>query len=272
MNLFSYQDYRQYLRDFYAEEKKRNPKFSFRYFARIAGLPSFNYLKLIMDGKRNLTPFYIKKFVKGLKLNGFGTTYFETLIQMNQSRDPLIQKECFKKLIRIIRGANGLEVPRDKEEIYDKWYHWAIREMTLLPDFKEDPEWISKQLKGSITPTQAKKSLSLLKKLRLVGKEKGKLISINRIVRSSDEVENLLIKKLHESFIQKALQALYNIPLNEREFAGLTIALSKEKVSFIKEKIKEWRRELNEILSAEEKLEEVYQLNIQFYPLTGGNE
>jgi hypothetical protein len=36
--------------------KKAKPQYSFRYFARRAGLSSSNFLKLVMDGKRNLGP------------------------------------------------------------------------------------------------------------------------------------------------------------------------------------------------------------------------
>ena len=48
------------------EIKKKNSHFSHRYFALKASLPAYNYLKLVSDGKRNLTHNYLKKFIKGL--------------------------------------------------------------------------------------------------------------------------------------------------------------------------------------------------------------
>ena len=99
IDIFTYQDYRKYLRDYYVEEKKKNPAFSFRYFARRAELPSFNYLKLVMDAKRNLSSHYAKRFIKGLKLKGPEAEYFETLVQINQSRDVTTLRESFKKIL-----------------------------------------------------------------------------------------------------------------------------------------------------------------------------
>ena len=53
-SVYEYLDYRQFLRDHFAASKKAKPQYSFRYFSRRAGLSSSNFLKLVMDGKRNL--------------------------------------------------------------------------------------------------------------------------------------------------------------------------------------------------------------------------
>ena len=45
-----YQDYREYMRDFYAE-RKRSSYFTWRKFASLAGFTSPAYLKLVSDGK-----------------------------------------------------------------------------------------------------------------------------------------------------------------------------------------------------------------------------
>ncbi|MBN8556001.1 MAG: TIGR02147 family protein, partial [Deltaproteobacteria bacterium] len=67
-NIFSYLDYRRFLGDYYAENKKQNPSFSLRYFGQMAGLRSYNYLKLVIEGKRNLTPTFLEPFAKALRL------------------------------------------------------------------------------------------------------------------------------------------------------------------------------------------------------------
>ncbi|MBI4040232.1 MAG: TIGR02147 family protein [Deltaproteobacteria bacterium] len=270
IDIFRYHNYRQYLKEYYTEAKRRSSAFSFRYFARKAELPSFNYLKLVMDGKRPLNGLYLKKFIKGLKLRDRQAKYFETMVLLDQSRDVTAKAECLSKLLEIKNRVAVQDIVREQERIYAQWYHWVIREMTLLKDFKDDPKWISKKLGRAITPLEAKESFELLKKLGLLRKKGGRWVPHHPAVRSSDEVPNLAIKKLHESFIQKALEALLTVSLGEREFAGLTIALPKHKLPTIKEKIKAFRRELNEVLSAEKNPEDVYQLNIQFYPLTIG--
>ena len=49
-------DYRAYLREMVTYLKASRPQFSYRYFSRIAGFTSPNFLKLVAEGQRNLTP------------------------------------------------------------------------------------------------------------------------------------------------------------------------------------------------------------------------
>ena len=61
IDVFGYLDYRQFLADFYAA-KKQARGFSYRAFSRIARLGAPNYLKLVIMGKRNLTPTMAARF------------------------------------------------------------------------------------------------------------------------------------------------------------------------------------------------------------------
>src|SRR5579863_779180 len=87
IDVFSYQDFRAFLKDFYRERRQKDRKFSIRFFARRAGLRSQNYLKVVMDGRRSLTPRNLPKFIKGLGLGGTEAEFFEALVNLNQARD-----------------------------------------------------------------------------------------------------------------------------------------------------------------------------------------
>ena len=55
-DLYTYLDYRQFLRDWFQQKKQDNPRYSHRLFARRAGQRSPSMLLFVMEGKRNLTP------------------------------------------------------------------------------------------------------------------------------------------------------------------------------------------------------------------------
>ena len=82
--IFQYSDYRAYLRDYYAHQKKELPHFSYAYFAKKANLGSANYLQMIMQGRRQLTPATIQSFAKAIPLLGDELNYFESLVHANQ--------------------------------------------------------------------------------------------------------------------------------------------------------------------------------------------
>src|SRR3954468_12495896 len=84
--IFDYGDYRTYLRESYALLKARDPKFSFRFFSRLAGFKSSSVLKDVMDGKRNIGRHNIPKFAKALKLEKHEAYFFEHLALLNQAK------------------------------------------------------------------------------------------------------------------------------------------------------------------------------------------
>ncbi len=75
--IFEYSSYRDYLRDLYSYLKASRPYFSYRYFAAKAGFNSPNFLKLVIDGKRNLSSDSVKRFATALKLERDELAFFE---------------------------------------------------------------------------------------------------------------------------------------------------------------------------------------------------
>ena len=62
VKLYSYIDYRKYLKDYYTDKKENTRYFSFRYFADKAGINSPGFIKDVLEGKRNLTNRATEKF------------------------------------------------------------------------------------------------------------------------------------------------------------------------------------------------------------------
>ena len=107
LDVFSYQDYRDFLRDFYLQRRQVDRKFSIRFFARRAGLKSENYLKVVMDGRRNLTTRNLPKFVKGLGLGPSQAEYFEALVNLNQARDLNERRNLLERVVHLKKKKSG---------------------------------------------------------------------------------------------------------------------------------------------------------------------
>lgn len=88
IDVFEYRNYRAFLRYFY-QRGKANRTLSLRSFSQRAGLRSPNYLKLVIDGDRNLTPQVAARFAKACELSGEAADYFCDLVAFNQARSAL---------------------------------------------------------------------------------------------------------------------------------------------------------------------------------------
>ena len=62
ISIFDYTDYRRYLADYYYNRKQLNKNFSYRYFAKKAGINSIGLYKDVVEGRQNLGRALIFKF------------------------------------------------------------------------------------------------------------------------------------------------------------------------------------------------------------------
>jgi uncharacterized protein (TIGR02147 family) len=274
VNLFVFEDYRAFLRDYYVEQKSRNKGFSFRLFARHAGLASPNYLKLVIEGSRRITDKSLPNFVKGLRLSKEEETYFKALVAYQESKDVDAREASCEELMRL-RARNlkrVAELEESRADYLKHWYHLAVRELVTVEGFRPEPQWIAAKLRGRISEAQAKESLELLLRLGFVRKEKEAYVQAEPLLTSGDEISNRkvasLIQGIHRQMSEIAMKTMEEEAKEWRELNGLTIAVPLSRVADIKNAIKRFRRELNQTFSADEKNESVYFLSVQFFPLT----
>jgi uncharacterized protein (TIGR02147 family) len=268
VNLFEYDNYRAYLRDLYAFFKATKPHFSYRYFSQKAGFRSPNFLKLVIEGKRNLSPESIERFARALKLKKKEVEFFRILVHLNQART-IGEKKLYAEQLMQFRSFRFIHPLRqDQYRYYTEWYNIPIRELTSLPEFSEDPSWIARSLVPPISPRQAQRALDLLFQLGLLRRdESGRIVQSDAFISTGDEVTSTSIANYHREMIQKGSEALDRFGGPDRDISSVTMALSDEGFREIKSLIQRFRKELLAIADQEKRPEGVYQVNFQLFPL-----
>lgn len=270
MDLFSTMDYRAYLKDYYAAQKGNNPHFSFRFFARLAGFTSPGYLKMVMDGERNLSPASIGKCVKALKLSMKEASYFEALVLFNQASGDEERDHYFERLsaLRPTTRLTGLQ--KDQLGYFTQKHYVVIREMIALPDFEEDPAWIAKRMNPPIKPKEAEEALQALERLGLIKRDPtGKLVQVDTSLRTDPEVNSIHVFHFHRGMLNDAKEAMLTVPAAGRDITALTIPIPKASLPTIKKRIQEFRESIvHYVNEGDQNFDEVYQLNIQLFPVT----
>lgn len=269
-DLFHYTDYRHFLRDYYEVcKKERGTQFSYRSFSRAAGFRSPNFLQLVIQGKRNLGVKGIEAIIRVLGLTKNQAAFFRVLVQFNQAKNSQEQKLYFEELRRFKSFREIRSLESDQYEYLSHWYHAAIRELCLLPNFKANPNWIAEQLRPNITSQMAEHSLNLLQRLGLLKENtQGSLTPADRAITTAREVQSLGVKNFHGEMLQKAKDSLEQTPAQFRDISSVTVALSQENFERAKRRIQELRRELNILFSEDQSPEVVYQLNFQIFNLS----
>jgi uncharacterized protein (TIGR02147 family) len=224
----------------------------------------------ILKGKKNISQGTIVKIANGLKLKGRELDFFECLVKFNQSNKKEEQEFFLSQLITIRPKKLSENLLLEQYSILENWHCTVIREMVGLPDFREDPVFISNRLNGRIRPSQVKKALQILKSTKLLVKdENGKLVHSDRVLRTTDEIQSLAIQKYHKSCMELGSEVIVNTPLKKREFSSVTMTLSPEQFEKLKDKIKIFRDEIIRMeLAKPSKENQVCQFNMQFFSMT----
>lgn len=272
-NLFTYLDYRKFLKDTFEEFKNTKRGFSHRSFARMADFSSSNYILLVMQGKRNLSGDGILKVARALKLKRAEAEFFEFLVRFNQAASDSERNFYYARISANRQYASAHMLEREQFDYYSKWYIPAIREMVLLKDFKEDPEWIARRLGSAITSKDAKSALELLLRIGLlVRNESGRLVQNEAHIASGDEVASLAMTNFQREMIERAAVSIEKTPEGKREIGSITFAVSKEKFAEAKRMMRDFRSRLAGFLTDEAAADAVYQFNFQFFNLSEDKE
>lgn len=265
--VMEYQNYRVYIRDFYAERKVRSG-FTWRDFAKAAGYSSPVFLKLVCDGKSNLSEVGVERVASAMGLVGVDLQYFRLLVEFNQEKDSAKKKIVFKKMREVAKEGSMEIVGEDQFDYYESWVNPVVREMA--PQMGDaTPAKIAEKLAFDTQTSEVKKALSLLQKVGLLRKgECGYEQAAKSITTGNLEVARLSVREMHRQMGELAVRALDEIPINERDISGLTLGVSENAFYRISQEIADFRRRISSIVMEDTGENRVYRLNVQLFPLT----
>ena len=269
-DVLKYTNYRVYLRDYYEFKKKTVPAFSLRFFAEKAGLSSHAHLKLTIDGKRNITKNTVVKLIHGLGLENQRAAYFESLVFFNQAQTDADKQVYYAQLLKASPRSKLHKMDKAQFRIFREWHHSVILEMVALKDFRPIPDWISKRLRGLVTPAQVTESLKLLVELGLLVKTANGYRQRDPLITTDDEVQDLMVKMYHLQMLKLSAGMLSDLPGAQRDISALTFSIRREDFPNLKKHLQLMRKELLDFSAKSGEAEDVVQVNIQLYPLTRG--
>lgn len=268
-DVFTYLDYRLFLRDHYEFAKARR-SLSYRGLARRSGVRSPSFLKHVIDGHKNLAPETASRVAAACGLEGDAADYFQRLVKFNQARDTDSQRFAYEQLQGFARWRriHALELARDA--YFARWYIPAIRELAASDAFVDDPRWIAQQLKPRIKASEAALALRTLVRLGLLMRDReGRLRQTEAIVSSGRETGSIMLAQFHRAMMERASAAIDAFAREERDLGALTLCVDEEGLAKLKARLQEIRRELLlEEPALAGKRTRVVQINFQMFPLT----
>jgi uncharacterized protein (TIGR02147 family) len=267
-DIFSYSDYRAYIRDYYEWRKADRTGFSYRQLAEQAGIDSTSYFKFVIDGKRNLTKKTIFKACLALGLRDKEAEYFENLVFFNQARTPQEKNACFETLLALQRYRGVAVIERDQMEFFREWHHCVIRELAVMHDFRDDWARLGRMLNPAIPAKAAEASVALLLELGFLVKRGGRYFQSEPVVATGPASGDELVMRHQMKMLQLAKETFERCRAQDRYIGSTTIGVSQETFLNLVRKVRDFRAHLMEMVSHDEFPDQVYQLTFSLIPLS----
>lgn len=267
VSVFDYADYHKYLSDWVEDQKSRNKKFSFQYFADNAGFKSRSFLHAVTIGKRDISLPAAVKLSKFIGHDKREADFFEILVAFNNAKTLEDKNHFLEKLALVSKPNPKVFLSAQQYDLFNKWFIIPIWELVTFVEFGEDYRVLGQKLIPPISAADARYAVELLLNLGLIEKQGELYVQKESNLHTADEIYSQAIKNYQISMLQMAIEALDRIKKEHRNISTLTLGLNQEGVEAIRERIHEFRGELSDLAAKFATNDCVYQLNLQFFPL-----
>ncbi|MGL1888672.1 MAG: TIGR02147 family protein [Reichenbachiella sp.] len=270
MNIFGYYNYRTYLQDYYEYKKSVNRHFSYRKFAEKAGLKSSSIFRDVITGRRNFTLTLVPKFAHAMTLNEKEVEYLKLMINFSHAKTHKSKQDVFEQMAKMLpKSTQKLDV--NQRKYFEHWYYIAIREALSILNIDENFQDLAFFMIPKITVPKAKQAIELLIEIGLIEKQGQFWRSKNASIQG-DHIDPFSIHHVQKQQLDLAKESLSHFTKEKRNVSSATVSVSPMGMERISARIDACRKDIVDIVRSDSGINQVYQYNVQFFPLSKESE
>jgi len=265
-DIFTYLEYRDYLKDAYEEKRKSQSYFSYRFIGNKVGMDS-SYLARIFQKKIHLGEDLVERMAYAYGLKGDSLEYFRNLVLFNKARNE-VQARAFHEQLMRLRGVGYKVVCEDQEEYFSNWIHVALRSLLDCQPFDGDFESLGKKLFPPVSEEEAKNAVFLLERLGMARRSELGYEILDNHLHSGENWTAEAIKKFQKHTMELASHSLDAVPPTRRAISTMTMNIDEETLEDLKIMAREFQENVAQLVENASHSDRVYHLNIQLFPLS----
>ena len=267
-DILEYTDYRLYIADYYADRKAKSA-FTWQEFANAAGFTSPVYLKYVSEGRFNLSEDAAVRVAQAMNLAGFEPEYFCEMVKFDHAKNDAEKKAAFNRMLAIADAHKAKILEGDSFRFFSDWKNPVIRELApAMPGAK--PLALAHACRPKVSAAEVSETLKFLVNAELLQKdEDGNYRQTEKSVTTGPmSATPVAVRGLHRQMGEIALETIEGVSQDDRNFSGLTLGVTRGAYEEIVKEIAEFRKRVVAIATRDNETDEVYRMNIQFFPMT----
>ena len=232
--------------------KAKDERYSLRSYAEYLDL-NVGSLSSILTGKRRIPAPKVMPIIRKLGLTGEKQQQFLDSLPKG-APGPKNSQQIDADLMRVI---------------FEEWEYFVILGLFRLDGFESSSAWIAD--KAGISVERAEECLDQLFIFGLVHETpEGKWERRHSTIHSTHDIPVEAIRASHRQTLIMAEAKIDTVPVEERDYSFLTVALDEKHFTKLKRLILKFRDEVSEIDEASPK-KRLYRVALQCFPITGND-
>jgi uncharacterized protein (TIGR02147 family) len=247
-----------FLRAQYEERKKKNSRYSLRAYAKLLGISSGRLSEVLS-----------KKSLLGYRTATKITAKLDLTTKEKSAFLAMVESELFnnnRKRYNRKAPSRFRQMPLEEFSIVSDWEYFAMLALIDTKSFKSDESWISKKM--GLPVSRVEKVLGDLKSMDLIQTAtSGVITTTHNEISTLTDVPSEVLRKSNIDAIQRGVDKIAITDVLLRDVTSLTIPVSLSKIREVKAVIQQCKMKIMKLMD-EESTTDVYNLNIQFVPVT----
>lgn len=162
----------------------------------------------------------------------------------------------------------------DAKSVLSDWFFLPLKQLVAARNFREDGAWLSSRLRGKVSPEAALEGLRKLEENGVIVRDSRGQLKVSRKmirIKTPDSRPSLHVRRAHVQMMQRAVEALTDIPPEKREFLSLTLRMRPEDLLQAAKDVRTFVEDFSSRYFRAES-SEVFQLNLQLFAHTAPSE
>ena len=268
-NIYRYDDFRAFLKDSFQHRKDRDADYSYRKFAREAGISNPGYLLDVIAGKRTLSENAAAKVIKAFGLEEAESEFFRLMVDFGQSKKEMERQEIYAQILYRRNRSRFARLSPDLVKYYQDYHYPLVYSALQGLEFRGDYEALGGVFDPPIAPAALKRFVRELCEWGLVVQgQDGRYTATRKFVEPPSTMD-ALVRRLNREWILQAADAPFRHPADERHVSTLLLTISEATRKIVEEKIARFRQEVLEAVEKDpDPASGIMQLSLQYFPKT----
>lgn len=266
VSVFQYLDYREFLNAAFDERKAENSWYSFKVMGDAVGLDQSQVYR-ILKGELHISKAALPRFIVYFGFVGPAAQYFTTLVAFSRARKEADARKLFTELLEM-RGSRCSTLEVEQYKLYSEWHHSVVRAMLAVLPISDNYDLLGNSLTPPITAAQAKKSVELLNRLKLVQRDRDGIWRLtDKNISTGSAYQSLVIRQYQAHSFRLAEESLDRHAKEIRDVNVINMAVDEQAFHDCLSILKHARHQIRERIEKVDQPDRILRLASALFPV-----